>query len=619
MQLRLTHKGLLLVAIPLAFELIFVASLTWLLERSEEAEQRAAYLKDVTSQTNGVVTLLYESASSLISYHVARKDLALRRHYEELLIDIRNRFARLEKLVGDDPNQQAALKEIEPDLKTTLTFIQSLKDAIDRNDELAAVYSVSSWSDNIRGPFRRLTLHLKELVDYQTDKLKAFPEEEERMRRMIKQCLALGVGLNIVIAFWVALMVTKGMTRRVESLMENSQRLAAGKELQPVQKGNDEIAKLDLVFHDMASALQAAALKERNTMEQIKASEAHIRSIIESMLVGLIVIDDAGLIESCNARTEELFGCKQEDMAGTEIGALFCHDGNGGGAGFLCTLKEGALGHVKEFAALKKNGESFPVEVTLNEFHSATKNRFLVNLLDVSERHQIERMKKEFVAMVSHDLRTPLNSVLISMSLLSAGALGELTEKGRRIVSDSESELERLIQLTNDLLDIARMEAGRMEFHFTEVALANVIDTSISAMRGVAQSKAIVLSPCSTDITLIGDKDRLIQVLVNLLSNAIKFSPENSTITITAEIDEDKARVCVKDEGRGVPEEFRQSIFERFQQVASADATESGGSGLGLAIGKMIIEGHGGVIGVSSNDGPGSTFWFSIPLARPVV
>ncbi len=225
------------------------------------------------------------------------------------------------------------------------------------------------------------------------------------------------------------------------------------------------------------------------------------------------------------------------------------------------------------------------------------------------------RRKQELVAMVSHDLRTPLTSVQAALTLLEAGVYGELSDKARKEVTVAESNTTRLINLINDLLDIEKMEAGKLAMNCQNIPLAPVLEKSFEAVMAFADQHKVEMDVPGTDLQVYGDSDRLVQVLVNLLSNAIKFSPPNSTVTITVEATSGWVTVKVIDHGRGIPAGFRKAIFERFQQVEPGDASEKKGTGLGLPICKAIIEGHGGLIGVESEEGKGSTFWFRLRSA----
>ena len=230
---------------------------------------------------------------------------------------------------------------------------------------------------------------------------------------------------------------------------------------------------------------------------------------------------------------------------------------------------------------------------------------------------ELETFKKELVSIVSHELRTPLLSISAALELFDTGMHGEFTEKGKNRLKFAQGETDRLVRLINDLLDIEKMEAGKFVLDVTQVRVADLFETSLSAAAQLAESKQISLETENSDAeaTICVDKDRVCQVFINLLSNAIKYSPEGGKITISAQpVGAERIKFSIRDQGRGIPEELRLKIFDRFVQVEKSDATERGGTGLGLPISKAIVEQHGGEIGVDSQLGAGSTFWFTLPI-----
>jgi signal transduction histidine kinase len=226
---------------------------------------------------------------------------------------------------------------------------------------------------------------------------------------------------------------------------------------------------------------------------------------------------------------------------------------------------------------------------------------------------ELETFKRELISIVSHELRTPLMAVLSSLELFSAGAFGELTEKASQRLKIAEEETNRLIRLINNLLDIEKMEAGKFILDSREVSVSEILERSISAVAGLAERAEIKLEVLPADCVIQVDCDRICQVIINLLSNAIKFSPAQGVVNIAVEPGDSVVEFRVCDQGRGVPDELKAKIFDRFVQVEKKDASERGGSGLGLAICRAIVEQHGGIIGVESKLGRGSTFWFRLP------
>lgn len=254
----------------------------------------------------------------------------------------------------------------------------------------------------------------------------------------------------------------------------------------------------------------------------------------------------------------------------------------------------------------------------------------------VADLNDAKRMQQYLIAMVSHDLRSPLTSLQGVLTLLAAGAAGDLPAAAKEKITAAESDLGRLIKLTNDLLDTERLASGQLELHPMRCLLADIVEEAMASVSTLAKQHDVKILAADIEggkamnTMLEIDPDRIGQVLTNLLTNAIKYSPAGAEVLISAQAAPDRGgreliKVSVIDQGRGVPRAFHASIFEKFKQVQESDSRELGGKGLGLAICKSIVEQHGGTIGVDSpssrdnkdnKDYKGSTFWFELPLRQ---
>ena len=250
---------------------------------------------------------------------------------------------------------------------------------------------------------------------------------------------------------------------------------------------------------------------------------------------------------------------------------------------------------------------------------------------------KLERLKSEFISIVSHELRTPLTSIKNSLDILMSGRCGEITESADKFLSMAMRNAQRLSGIINDLLDLSKIEAGKMDFNFAPTNINTVIDYVKSALSEVAKSKGLTIiteqEQSLPDIS--ADAQRLEQVLTNLVSNAIKFTPENKTITISSRLinsknihineyfkdniklcDGDYILVCVKDEGIGIAEKDLLHAFDKFAQIENSLSRKAGGTGLGLPIAKQLLEAHKGAIWCDSELNKGSEFYFAIPVAK---
>ncbi len=236
---------------------------------------------------------------------------------------------------------------------------------------------------------------------------------------------------------------------------------------------------------------------------------------------------------------------------------------------------------------------------------------------DISERKELERMKDEFVSTVSHELRTPLTSVSGALKLLSSGVVGDVVSERLELVRIAEVNCDRLTRLIDDILELEKLDAGRLELHRTALdahLLSSKLTDALQATAKLAEVSLLVEGKASEDV--LADGHRITQVLANLVSNAIKFSPRGGSVRICLADRPGRVHFAVHDSGPGIPMDKRDRLFVRFQQLDATDGRPKGGTGLGLAIAKELVVQHGGDIGVESSPGAGSVFWFELPTVR---
>ncbi len=246
---------------------------------------------------------------------------------------------------------------------------------------------------------------------------------------------------------------------------------------------------------------------------------------------------------------------------------------------------------------------------------SGSNGVFFCTARDITSQKQLDRVKHEFIAMVSHDLRSPLMSIRVTLELLMSLAQDKLPERLRSQVIGAETSVNSLIALINDLLDIEQMDAGKLQIKVSETMVQDLFERTTWALESFAFQHGVKLAFQATELEFSFDAARIEQVLINLISNAIKFSSSGTVINLEAHEDGDAVEILVIDQGRGIPEEERPFIFDRFRQVEALDAKR--GSGLGLAICKLIVESHSGAIGVRTpSSGKGSEFWLRLPYVK---
>jgi PAS domain S-box-containing protein len=336
---------------------------------------------------------------------------------------------------------------------------------------------------------------------------------------------------------------------------------------------------------------------------------------------GMIVLNPSGSIESLNPAAARMFGYDIDALLRRDIGTLFeIAPDRGRVETFLHRLtahSDGRLHDVQEFVGRRADGASFPVEVSLSPVRLAGTTLVLAVTRDITERREIEQMKGEFVATVSHELRTPLTSIAGSLGLVTGGAAGELPSKALRLVQIAQSNSVRLVRLINDILDIEKIEAGRMTFDTRPIALDGILRSALQDNSGFASQYGVELEllPVPAGAAVLADHDRLMQVFTNLLSNAIKFSPKGAAVSVQVTPLDRRFRVSVVDRGSGIPDAFRNRIFNKFAQADGSDTRQKGGTGLGLSIVREIVTRLGGSISFDTQEGAGTTFHVDLPAA----
>jgi len=282
------------------------------------------------------------------------------------------------------------------------------------------------------------------------------------------------------------------------------------------------------------------------------------------------------------------------------------------------SIRDGVVTSSEEDTYVRADGSHIPVEITCSPLlDGPTIRGAVVAFRDITQRREVDRIKNEFLSVVSHELRTPLTSIRGSLGLLSGGSLGELSPPAGRMAAIALDSSERLTRLIDDILDMERIESGTMPMNFVEHDATDLIRTAVGQLEGLSQASGVRLETVATGGRVVGDSDRIVQTLTNLIGNAVKFSAAGGVVRVSSAEHDARVRFRVADEGRGIPSEKLERIFERFEQVDSSDTRLKGGSGLGLAISKGIVERHGGRIWAESTPDVGTVVSFDIPSTTP--
>lgn len=367
---------------------------------------------------------------------------------------------------------------------------------------------------------------------------------------------------------------------------------------------------------------QIGQFVQRKSVEnELRESETHKSAILSSASDSIITINDKGIIVSYNPQVEKMFGLSNIDMLGKNINQLV--------PGLFAKLGQAQRKSPIEFLAKRENGELFPIELSISGMMVNDEHRYVSIIRDITERKKVEALKNEFISVVSHELRTPLTSIRGSIGLLLGGVVGTFSEKAKKLLEIAHNNCERLLLLINDILDIEKIEAGKMTYQMKPVEIDSVVQAAINMNQAYAEKFSVKLKliKSAPGVMVNVDPDRLIQVLTNLISNAAKFSPPKQDVDIAVQTMDGTVQVAITDKGPGIPENFKSRIFHKFSQADGSNTRGQGGTGLGLSISKAIIEKFGGTLNFDSVANVKTSFYFELPrvyedgnqAAKPVV
>jgi PAS domain S-box-containing protein len=452
-----------------------------------------------------------------------------------------------------------------------------------------------------------------------------------------------GVRMKILtgtIVLTIALLVALFMTTRLQRLVTQPlvdlavaarrvrhERDFAIRVSEAVRSDGDELVAVQQAFNEMLEEIQARdqALQrhqiqlegevQARTVELSTAVE-HNQAILDSAGEGIFGLDPSGVATFINPSAARILGADVLDLVGRDLHAQMHAAATPLAECRVCSVTLAPAVRAGRATLRQSDGGDVPIEYTSSTIigSDGAASGVVVTFRDISERLAIERMKDEFVSTVSHELRTPLTAIRGALGLLGAGLLGTPAPKAQRMLEIALSNTERLGRLINDILDLEKMESGRVELNRKPVAAADLLRQAAEGLASMGERAGVRIQVNAATAELLVDSDRILQMLINLISNAIKFSPSGTTVDVTGRLADDRYVVAVRDEGRGIPETKLEAIFERFKQVDASDSRDKGGTGLGLAICRSIAEAHGGKIWARRAEPAGSVFTFTVPM-----
>ncbi len=595
--MKLFQKGILLILLPLGCQLVVISELTQLHYEAVVVAEQKKRSAEIQEHTSAIWEIMLTLGWQLIDINTGSaaaskgKAIRLAKEIERHLMLLHNQASKTE-------NQSKNILEFEKTVHALIKEELKLLDTMDEDGLEIPFYT---------GPIMKSTL--KRLTTKLESEKKAILEEEHKTSielsekairaRTSFQVLAFGFFLLNVICLGVSALFFKNIVRRTNTILENSRKFSHGEQLSEPIRGNDEITNLDRAFHEMAIAVEEASRRER--------------AMIDNAVDVICSINEFGIFTALSPAAQSIWEIAPEELIGKGIDNLIHVNDQDSAYSTLTEIRGKST--TKTFETRIITGSGFERHMQWSAQWSDQDLTFFCVVHDISDRKAIEQLKQDFINMISHDLKTPLTAVRLTLELVLKGVYGQIDAKGMNRITVAQDSTQRLIELVNQLLQLEKLEAGKMELKKEMHAISDLIQSACDSLVTYAEQHKVHISmSCDDEIRASVDADKFVQILINLISNAVKFSPAHSTIAVEAIAVCGVLEVSVTDQGRGIPENMRSAIFDRYKQVDRSDESIRGGTGLGLAICQAIVQAHGGEIGVESEVDKGSTFWFCIPI-----
>jgi PAS domain S-box-containing protein len=582
--MKLTTQAFIVIFCPVAFQLLLVATLLILIAQAQQDAERNIHSESVMNECNLIVMRVFEGVGALAMLHKQQASL-LTPSVGEAKDAFQAQVDKVHDLIVNDPLQA----------DNDALFLREAQGVADLTEKIHphGTYDSSTAA-------RHLLVAISRIIQTEGQKMQVATKVKEDRRNLAKVVLISFAAFGIVVSAVVAIVCALRLKRMIAHMTENAGRFARREPLEPPLEGTDEVARVDQNIHAMDVAIEEILTKARN--------------LIDNAADLVCSVDRDGYFLRVNRFCRRLLGREPETLIDTPVIDLVINEDCALADEQINKSFESILGN--QFELRLKFLEDRIVDTSWSTFYSRQDKSLFCVVADVTERKNIERLKQDFIGMISHDLRTPLMSIASSIALVQSGALGNCSESVMRDLNGAEKTVDRLIAMINDLLDFEKMEAGKMQFNMAPVEMDEVIQEAFREVETLAGSKRIRLETDGSGVAVSGDREKLIQLLVNLLGNAIRYSPEGAPVTVQCRQTNQTAEISVRDEGPGVPEGFHESVFAPFESAPGSKQTSEGGTGLGLAICKLITEGHNGEIGVRNRKERGSEFWFKLSAAK---
>ncbi len=603
-RLNATQKGMILIVVPVVFQLLFIAAIYLPLHRFSQSLESMRSAKEI-------LFALQENELGLTRVLVAIAacggNLAGNAQGMEIL-DALHRGMVGEKIWKDFDRKK------NPELAHAVELGERLEWAFQKFQTRGQ----ERWSHGLRA-FQRwmFTAGLKDFFSAYSDQkelsrtvlaieqhtIAQQPKDLASFKTSLLATLWAGFALSVFLTVGLVVVFTREMVRRLSAIEQRAALIAVNSAAAPAgtaDSGTDEIAELD-------TALLSASAK-------LKQARARQVVVLDNSADVICSLDARLRFTAVGESSTKLWGYTPDELLGQSVMNIVAADTANNTNACFAAIRE------KEAERKLENVISCQDGSLRNSIWSVSwspeMKQFFCVVHDVTELRAIEKLKQHFLAVAGHDLRAPLTSVTLNISIVTESLADQISPEAKIELDRVQISAQRLSSLVNELLELDKLEAGKFGLELAPVGVSDACEAAKSLLFGLArQSKVSLIGPLD-DALVQADEKRLVQIVTNLLSNAIKFSPENGKVTLSVNTENEQAVIRVSDEGPGIAPSESALIFEKFSQARSAASTEHKGTGLGLAVVKALVDSHGGTVGVESELGKGSTFWVKLPLAE---
>ena len=528
--MKLSFKAQILIAVPLCFEIAFVSALIHTQNQLNRSFEQQSKMNETLSAVSGILKAMPQALFQSGLYQFSHNQ-RFSKEYQRSVDDIRGGITKLKALEVGDSNP--LLTELDHSIDLALDKMQTTHVSFKSENQymiMANLLMYKGYVDNVIRAADKLSAEQRNKIDT----LKSY---EEKLRNDMAMISSFGVLVSILLSLAMAVSFQNLLAKKIAVLNDNGFRLAAGQPLLPALAGDDELTQLDSNFHDMANALAYLRSKEL--------------AVVENAVEIICSLDKVGKFKQVNSAVLEILQLMPEDLVGKPLSSI-------------SVMNDNALKSL--LSSVAAANRAIPIEVPCYRKDrkvrdlqwSMTWNQeeltFFCVAHDITERNKVDQLKRDMIAMVSHDLRSPLTSLQAYFELLGAGRFGSLSPEGNQKVFQAEGIIRRLKLKINALLDIEKLESGNIELNRQPQSLAEMLQHAAESIQSLAEKKQIELRLDPTDgTTIYCDQERITDVLINLLHNAVKFSPKASKIEVKVTDNHDTVAISVSDNGKGVP------------------------------------------------------------------